>query len=295
MPLRQYNHQIQMNHHQILLLHRSNKLKRQQVSKQHKPHHREEVQLFHHSAERKLVPNQSHSDSRSESSTIGTMDDKENHGNTVIKQRSVLVSDDKKEVIETYIHTPRSNASNFSQTGNSFTSSCSCSTSAFSGREEHMEFFLPKLGMACNCNKPSEDCLHCVYNQDPAELKSILRTWQVDFLASLSIHRAEQLIVAYKRNPRRMARAMKQWRIDNEMQPVRSKSCYVALHIWCRTSKVVLKSIKQQKLDRNARYGRGAESQPGGLEISFSSDYSVSTLGLGSELDAGVLGETMEI
>jgi len=156
----------------------------------------------------------------------------------------------------------------------STTSACTCSSSVFSGNAAHVEFFLPKLGLACNCSSSTtsiaagttntsnyilmkgssnDNCINnCDNNIDPRSLSSILRPWQASFLESIGITTAEQLILATssskqsekkKEYVRKIVKSMQQWRNNRNMKPVKTKSCYVALHIWTRTAKVTLRSL----------------------------------------------------
>lgn len=121
--------------------------------------------------------------------------------------------------------------------------SCSCSGSLFSGNKEHSEFFLPKLGMACNCGGAEKKAKS--ENEDPTALKSFLRTWQVSFLRSMGIFSADDIIYQYSKHHEEMARAMKHWRYSKRMKPARTKACLVALQIWTKTAKTVLRSNKK--------------------------------------------------
>ena len=172
---------------------------------------------------------------------------------------------------------------------------CTCSTSMFSGNEAQIDLFLPKLGMACSCGKKVDGgIMPC---DKPSALSSILRPWQVRFLSSVGVVTSEQLVKVHKSHARHIARAMKVWREKRGMKVARTKSCYVALHIWARTAKVIIRSHKKQtsSLAKKA-------SDPL-LEVSLQSpehsanDHtSVSTLGFGSGIHAFEgMGEVMEI
>ena len=76
------------------------------------------------------------------------------------------------------------------------------------------------------------------------------------------------------------------------MPLARSKECYVALMVWSRTAKVVLRSIEKQK-----EAGEEKIEKPGFLDIAYEDSYtvgSVSTLGLMSSV-GGRVNEMMEI
>jgi len=77
---------------------------------------------------------------------------------------------------------------------------CTCSSSIFSGDAAHVEFFLPKLGLSCNCKTATSEKIENSDNSDPWSLTNILRQWQVAFLESIGITTAEQLILAKRDN-----------------------------------------------------------------------------------------------
>jgi len=171
---------------------------------------------------------------------------------------------------------------------------CQCSTSPFSGNDAHSEFYLPKLGLACACGGGQYSQVHerDSFAKNPTSLSNILREWQCDFLASLGLHTADQLLRAHKTRANDMSRKMRQWREDNNLPLARSKECYVALMVWTRTAKVVLRSIQKQREN-----GAGPIEKPGFLDIACSDAYtvgSVSTLGQMSSVD-GRVHEMMEI
>ena len=171
-------------------------------------------------------------------------------------------------------------------------SQCNCSTSPFSGNDAHSEFYLPKLGMACQCGSPSIIDDRDSFSQNPTALHNILRRWQCDFLASLGISTADQLLKSHRAGANDMARKMKRWREEHQLPLARSKECYVALMVWSRTAKVVLRSIEKQK-----EAGEEKIEKPGFLDIAYEDSYtvgSVSTLGLMSSV-GGRVNEMMEI
>jgi len=124
------------------------------------------------------------------------------------------------------------------------TNSCSCMGSMFSGNKEHAEFFLPKLGMACNCG--AEEAAQA-RNNNPTSLKSFLRSWQVSYLKSVGITTAKALINGERKNATNLSKAMKKWRYTKRMKPAHTKSCVVALQIWSKVAKTVLKSEEKRK------------------------------------------------
>jgi len=124
---------------------------------------------------------------------------------------------------------------------------CTCSKSLFSGNAEHMDFFLPKLGLVCHFGAAESDKNRITGNIDPLSLQNILRPWQVEFLKSQRITTGDKFLRYYKRNSKVLVTALKRWRNGRNMKPVRTKSCFIALYIWARTVKSASRS-HQQKL-----------------------------------------------
>lgn len=123
---------------------------------------------------------------------------------------------------------------------------CTCSDSIFSGNAAHVDFFLPRLGLACKCTEPRVETIEKLFSEDdPSSLCHILRPWQVNFLKSMGITTVEQLILERKQYSRRLAKAMIQWRADKKMKPAKLKSCFVALHIWTQTAKVTMRTKRR--------------------------------------------------
>lgn len=154
---------------------------------------------------------------------------------------------------------------------------CNCQSSIFSGNSAHVEFYLPKLGMACTCGKgntePSE-----FDGEDPSSLENILRPWQAQFLKSVGIHNGVDFVHEQSERNDELARKMRRWRKAQNLVSVKTKSCGVALHIWSRTCKAVIRSVRQQKSD-----GATVVKKPDFLEVASCSDEkSVSTLGNGT-------------
>ena len=168
--------------------------------------------------------------------------------------------------------------------------SCQCSASPFSGSDAHAEFYLPKLGLACTCGESSIVEDRQSFSKNPTSLKNILRSWQCDYLQSLDVETADQLLRMHKSGANNMARKMKMWREEHNMPSARSKECYVALQIWTRTAKVVLRSIKKQK-----EAGEDVIEKPGFLDISMTDTHSVSTLGQLSSVGGRMPFEMVEI
>jgi hypothetical protein len=153
---------------------------------------------------------------------------------------------------------------------------CTCETSAFSGNTEHVDFYLPKLGVACSCGKKKEPEL--AEGDNPCALEHILRPWQADFLASLGIKEAVDFVHAYNNRGNALAKDMRRWRRVKSLVSVKTKSCSIALHIWSRTCKSVVKAVQVQKANGAERLRR-----PDFMDVTIASDScSVSTLGLKS-------------
>jgi len=123
---------------------------------------------------------------------------------------------------------------------------CECLGSAFSGREDLISFFLPKMGMACFCGRNRNELTN---PNDPTALENILRPWQAEFLKScFDIHRGEQLVKARRRSAGIMAKGLRQWRKKNGMASFKTSSCATALHIWSKVCKSYVRSIRRQTL-----------------------------------------------
>jgi hypothetical protein len=148
---------------------------------------------------------------------------------------------------------------------------CPCQKSILAQNPEHVEFYLPRLRVICNCGRyrgyeefPDGTTQSCLVN--------ILRDWQAAFMKSMGILTAVQLVDAHDHRSKELAKAMRRWRKEQGLFSVRSQSCSIALHIWSRTCQAVLKSIL-------------VENQQGGirihsiLDISLSDGNSLSTLG----------------
>jgi hypothetical protein len=70
-----------------------------------------------------------------------------------------------------------------------------------------------------------------------------------------------------------LAKQLRAWRKANGMRSVKTKSCSIALRIWARTCKTVIKTIQNQK-------DGGMLSRPDFLDVALASDtLTVSTLG----------------
>jgi len=152
---------------------------------------------------------------------------------------------------------------------------CSCTSSIFSGKKEHTEFFLPRLGLACNCGAEKEVNKR---NADPTALTAFLRSWQTAYLRSVGITTALDLISRYENDGQELARAMKHWRNSKGMKPARTKSCMIALQIWSKTAKTVLRSNRKNTIQRSKVIER--VSKPYFLEITVTESDDVSRMSM---------------
>uniref|UniRef100_A0A7S1VMA0 Uncharacterized protein n=1 Tax=Grammatophora oceanica TaxID=210454 RepID=A0A7S1VMA0_9STRA len=154
---------------------------------------------------------------------------------------------------------------------------CACQGPMFSGNKDQVEFYLPQLGVACTCGKHKTN--RNLNSANATDLTNILRPWQVKFLESLDITMAEQLVIAYSSQGSRLARDMRKWRKKKRLRSVKTKSCEIALHIWARTCRTVVKSVHAQQAT-----GAKVVKKPEFLEISLTSadNRTISTLGGGS-------------
>lgn len=150
------------------------------------------------------------------------------------------------------------------------TNGCPCEESVFTKQPEVIDFYLPKLGLLCSCGR--KDTVPLI-GSDPCSIENILRDWQVQFCNTYNIQTAADLIHVYTQNSNQLAKQMRAWRKENGMISVKTKSCGIALQIWARTCKTVIKTIQNQK-------DSGLVSRPDFLDVALSSDtLTVSTLG----------------
>eukprot|EP00557_Chaetoceros_sp_GSL56_P011973 CAMPEP_0176476842 /NCGR_PEP_ID=MMETSP0200_2-20121128/280_1 /TAXON_ID=947934 /ORGANISM="Chaetoceros sp., Strain GSL56" /LENGTH=1312 /DNA_ID=CAMNT_0017872563 /DNA_START=44 /DNA_END=3983 /DNA_ORIENTATION=- len=152
---------------------------------------------------------------------------------------------------------------------------CSCMSSIFSEKKEHTEFFLPRLGLACNCGAEKEANKH---RGDPTALSAFLRSWQIAFLLSEGITTAQDLVSRHKHQSQELARALKHWRYSKRMKPARTKSCLVALQIWSKTAKTVLRTNRTNAIQRCRVIERAPK--PYFLEIAVSESDDVSKMSM---------------
>jgi len=118
---------------------------------------------------------------------------------------------------------------------------CTCKSPMFPPDSEQANFFLPKLEHKCSCGAMSPTSAAI---QNPTLLSNILRPWQADFLRSMGVTTATQLVQTYKAHGKDLSCAMAMWRQNRGLKKARKKSCYIALHIWTRTSKLALRNEK---------------------------------------------------
>jgi hypothetical protein len=119
---------------------------------------------------------------------------------------------------------------------------CECSRSVFSGNDDLISFFLPQMGMACTCGRQTR---RFVYPDDPTAIENILRPWQIEFLKSFGIHRGDQLVKARHRSANLLSKALRQWRKKKGMVPFKTSACGMAIHIWAKTCKAFVRSIRK--------------------------------------------------
>ena len=128
---------------------------------------------------------------------------------------------------------------------------CLFSSPVFAQQRDQMEFFLPA---ACSCPKCRAELAAAAAADggdddaaaaDPTSLKTILRPWQVEFLASEGITTAQALVNVEKDVERRqkLCKQMKRWRKERDL-PAKTISCLMACRIWAKTSEEALKNSK---------------------------------------------------
>jgi len=145
---------------------------------------------------------------------------------------------------------------------------------------EYVAFFLPKLGAGCSCGDQKDmKEVSMTEGDDPLALVNILRDWQVDFLNSVDIRTAKQLVIVYTKMGGVLAKEMRKWRRKKRLVSVKTASCGIALHIWARTCKAVIKSVQQQIAE-----GAKIVKRPAILEVAWTSDNNTAVSSLGSSL-----------
>ena len=132
---------------------------------------------------------------------------------------------------------------------------CLFSSPVFAQQRDQMEFFLPA---ACSCPKCRAELAATAAADggegeddataaaaDPTSLKTILRPWQVEFLASEGITTAQALVDVEKDAERRLklCKQMKRWRKERDL-PAKTISCLMACRIWAKTSEETLMNAK---------------------------------------------------
>jgi myosin heavy subunit len=127
---------------------------------------------------------------------------------------------------------------------------CSCSSNLFASKAEYVEFYLPQITIECVCgHAPPKSPKEADQDKDldPCALASILRPWQVEFLADQGIYDTLSFAHMTNQRMRTMSRSLREWRRTKQLPPIKTKSCGVALHIWARTCKSVLRSVRSQR------------------------------------------------
>jgi len=131
---------------------------------------------------------------------------------------------------------------------------CMCESPLFRDNPSDTLFYLPKF---CDCGKSDtktfqpktsipfpEQVPIVIDDSDPSNLNYVLRTWQASFLSSAEIHTAEDLIMGYNKNAKRLGKKMfLWWQKYDEEQNYKLRACYMALHIWARAVKVFLQRL----------------------------------------------------
>mmetsp|Transcript_21614 Transcript_21614/g.30281 ORF Transcript_21614/g.30281 Transcript_21614/m.30281 type:complete len:424 (+) Transcript_21614:189-1460(+) len=131
---------------------------------------------------------------------------------------------------------------------------------------EDSEFFLPNLGISCNCGAE----LKIDPNLDPTCVRCFLRPWQADFLQSIYITHADQLIQLYKMKPDDLAKSMSSWRKKMHLPRTQTKSCYIAMHIWAKTAKTIIARHPKSSIEKEHKIFKEASL----LEMKFLKDNS---------------------
>jgi Kinesin motor domain len=166
-------------------------------------------------------------------------------------------------------------------------SPCPCQDSILSSNPAHVDFYLPKLGVMCCCGRQQDESQS---HPDPNHLANILRDWQVDFLQSLGLIGAADLVHAYnshKHSPHDLAKAMRFWRAQQGLLAVKTRSCGIALRIWSRTCQAVVQRalLPEHCSTPHHREAAGTMGQPYDvLNVSYSSASAVSSLGFGNSV-----------
>jgi hypothetical protein len=153
---------------------------------------------------------------------------------------------------------------------------CSCGSAKLFEKKEHVEFYLPMLGMTCTCGK--KKMAEIPAESDPCALQSILRGWQAEFLYSIGITDTIDFIHACNQRRGVLAKEMKRWRKAKGMPTMKTQACAIALYIWSKTCKAVAKRVAEQA-------ARGVEKpvRPEFLDVCVLSDgASMSTMDMGS-------------
>lgn len=125
---------------------------------------------------------------------------------------------------------------------------CSCSSNLFAEKTEYAEFYLPQITVDCMCGRtPPKPQKGEQVTEDPCALASILRPWQVEFLADQGIQDAISFCHIVIQRKTDLSRALRQWRKEKNLPVIKTRSCGVAIYIWSRTCKSVLRSVRMQR------------------------------------------------
>jgi hypothetical protein len=122
----------------------------------------------------------------------------------------------------------------------------SCQPSLLSPHSvEGADFYLPNVDAASVCGK--KQVISGNEQQDVSDLRSILRPWQSEFLASVGIFEVHDFLKAYEKSASTLVKFMRQWRKEKNLPSMKSKSCAIALLIWSRTCSTIVRSRSSQR------------------------------------------------
>ncbi len=181
------------------------------------------------------------------------------------------------------------------------TTKCKCGDKIFPSKSGDADFFLPKV-VVCKCGKetnPFGDLSgsHQSSIDGSLSLDFILRPWQAEFLACLSITSSDQLNLAMKERSQAIGRTLKLWYKKTKKKSIPTRSCLVALYIWNRTVQQTHKKLKeQQNIIGNIEH----VTRPNILDLKFSvedrsSEASVSTIGNSSIIRSFDFSSSMDM
>lgn len=125
---------------------------------------------------------------------------------------------------------------------------CTCSSNLFQEKADYVDFYCPLINVECVCgHAPPKSSKEVEQVNDPCALASILRPWQVEFLADEGIHDTSFFVRICSKQMPKLSRSLRKWRKSKNLPAIKTKSCGVALHIWARTCKSVLQSVRSQR------------------------------------------------